>query len=137
MLAHIQFLRMTRSEAIEQYITAQLEELLEYIPSKKAHFRVWVECLNSQVQRGKDLFRCSIEVDGLKRKHYFAEKRDENFYFSVNSSVEAIKKMFRREKKMQRGHQKRLRRRDINLGAKNIESDDALSAGYFGRVEAS
>jgi ribosome-associated translation inhibitor RaiA len=117
MLAHIQFLRMSRSEAVENYISTQLEDLLQLIPSKKAHFRVWVECLNSQIQPGKDLFRCSIEVDGLKRKHYFAEKRDENFYLAANNCVEAIKKMFRREKKIMRTNQKRARKRDMSLAA--------------------
>lgn len=117
MLAHIQFLRMSRSEGVEAYITNQLEDLLELIPSKKAHFRIWVECLNSQIQPGRDMFRCAIEVDGLKKKHYFADKRDENFYFAVNNCVEAIRKMFRREKKIMRSNQKRVRRRDVSMAA--------------------
>jgi ribosome-associated translation inhibitor RaiA len=102
MLAHIQFLRMSRSEGVENYVTSQLEDLLELIPSKKAHFRVWVECLNSQIQAGQDMFRCAIEVEGVRRHHYFAEKKDHNFYVSVNHAVEAIRKMFRRDKKMAR-----------------------------------
>lgn len=117
MLAHIQFLRMSRSEGVENYITTQLEDLLQFIPSHKAHFRIWVECLNSQVQPGKDLFRCSVEVDGLKRKHYFAEKRDENFYLAVNNCIDAIRKMFRREKKIMRSNQKRTRQRNFSLAA--------------------
>lgn len=117
MLANIQFLKMSRSEGVEAYITRQLEDLLELIPSKKAHFRVWVECLNSQIQPGKDMFRCAIEVEGLRRKHYFAEKRDENFYFAVNNCVEAVRKMFRREKKILRSNQKRARHRNMNLVA--------------------
>lgn len=117
MLAHIQFLRMSRSEGVEAYITNQLEDLLELIPSKKAHFRVWVECLNSQIQPGKDMFRCAIEVEGLRKKHYFADKRDENFYFAVNNCVEAIRKMFRREKKILRSNQKRARQRNVSLAA--------------------
>ena len=117
MLAHIQLLRMSRSEGVEAYITNQLEDLLELIPSKKAHFRVWVECLNSQIQPGKDMFRCAIEVEGLRKKHYFADKRDENFYFAVNNCVEAIRKMFRREKKILRSNQKRARQRNVSLAA--------------------
>ena len=117
MLAHIQFLRMPRSEGVEAYITHQLEDLLEFSPSKKTHFRVWVECINSQIQPGKDMFRCSIEVEGLRRKHYYAEKRDENFYIAVNNCVEAIRKMFRREKKILRSTQKRSRIRGVSLAA--------------------
>lgn len=113
MLAHIQFLGMSRSEGVESYIVNQLEDLLEVIPSRKAHFRVWAECLNSQVQPGKDLFRCAIEVEGLKKKHYFADKRDENFYLAVNNCVEAVRKMFRREKKMLRSLQKRMNKREL------------------------
>lgn len=109
MLAHIQFLRMERSEGVEAYITNQLEDLLEMIPSKKAHFRVWVECLNSQIQPGRDMFRCAIEVEGLRKKHYFAEKRDTNFYSSVNHCVDAVRKMFRREKKILRSTLKHTR----------------------------
>jgi hypothetical protein len=114
MLAHIQFLRMARSESVETYITNELEDLLESIPSKKAHFRVWVECLNSQIQPGRDMFRCAIEVDGLRRKHYFAEKKGENFYFSVNNCVEAVRKMFRREKKISRSNLKSSRHNSSN-----------------------
>ncbi len=113
MLAHIQFLGMSRSEGAESFIVSQLEDLLQLIPSRKAHFRVWAECLNSQAQPGKDLFRCAIEVEGLRKKHYFADKRDENFYFAVNNCVEAVRKMFRREKKMLRSQQKRKNRKDL------------------------
>jgi hypothetical protein len=115
MLAHIQFLRMARSEGVETYITNELEDLLELIPSKKAHFRVWVECLNSQIQPGRDMFRCAIEVDGLRKKHYFAEKKAENFYFSVNSCVEAVRKMFRRDKKIIRSNLKSSRHANTTL----------------------
>lgn len=117
MLAHIQFLKMSRSEGVEAYVTNQLEDLLELIPSKKAHFRVWVECLNSQNQPGQDMFRCAIEVEGLRRKHYFADKRDENFYFAVNSCVDALRKIFRREKKIIKGSKKRAERRNFALAA--------------------
>lgn len=117
MLAHIQFIKMARSEGVEAYITNQLEDLLEMIPSKKAHFRVWVECINSQIHSGQDMFRCAVEVEGLKRKHYFAEKRDENFYFAANSCVEAIRKMFRREKKKIRNDKKRASLRNFSMAA--------------------
>lgn len=125
MLAHIQFLKMARSEGVEAYVTDQLEDLLEVIPSKKAHFRVWLECLNSQIQPGRDLFRCAIEVDGVKRKHYFAEKKNGNFYFTVNQCVDAIRKMFRREKKMMRSNKKLSRHTNAYISSLNKEEVEA------------
>jgi ribosome-associated translation inhibitor RaiA len=117
MLAQIQFIKMSRSEGVETYLTNQLEDLQELIPSNKAHFRVWVECLNSQIQPGKDMFRCAIKVEGLKGKHIFVEKRNENFYLAANDCVEAIRKMFRREKKMLRNYKKRATLRNFGMAA--------------------
>lgn len=116
MLAHIQFIKMSRSEAVEAYIKNQFENLLDIIPSKKAHFRVWVECLNSQNQPGKDLFRVGVEIEGVRKRHYFVEKKDENFYVAMNACVEAIKKIFRREKKMSRSLQRNSWRKALREG---------------------
>lgn len=117
MLAQIQFIKMSRSEGVETYLTNQLESLQELIPSNKAHFRVWVECLNSQIQPGKDMFRCAIKLDGLKGKHLFVEKRNENFYLAANDGIEAIRKILRRQKMMLRNHKKRISQRDFGMAA--------------------
>ncbi len=116
MLAQIRFIKMARSEAVETYIKNQFENLLDIIPSRKAHFRVWVECLNSQNQPGKDLFRVAVEIEGVKKRHYFVEKKDENFYIAMNACVEAIKKIFRREKRIFRSHQRNSWRKALREG---------------------
>jgi ribosome-associated translation inhibitor RaiA len=103
MIAQIQFLKMDRSESVESFVTEQLEYLQTHIPhQKEAHFHVWLECENSQVQPGQDLFRCAIEVDGLRRKQFFAEKEDSNFYKAFHNCVDALDKVFRREKRVAR-----------------------------------
>ena len=100
MIAQIQFFKMDRSLAIEEYVGNQLLSLQHHIPhNKEAHFKVWLECLNSQAQIGPDLFRCAIEIDGLKRKQYFVEKRDQNFYRAVNHCIDVLDQIFSREKK--------------------------------------
>ncbi len=98
---------MGRSEAVEGFVTEQLEYLQTHIPHKKeAHFRVWLECENSQSQPGRDAFRCAIEVDGLKKKRFFAEKKDSNFYRAFGHCVEALERVFKREKGMNQKRRK-------------------------------
>lgn len=107
MKPQIQFLKMDRSEAVENFVLNEISKIHVW-GTHSPHYRIWLECEKTKVDPGGPIFRTAIEVDGLRgNKSIFVEKTDTDFYQSFNKVMAALETIFRREKGTLRNRQRK------------------------------
>lgn len=92
MRLEIQFRGMTRSEALEDFVTEKIEHAVnEFLHRHDAHVMVWLISERNRANRGTGSFICEVEVRAPRKQDFFVAKQDPDMHAAIQETTDKLK----------------------------------------------